>query len=750
MQLTNPIQMNDWGIKDFLKLVLAIQFTMWGVIGLDLINIQIPIIRQFIGFIYITFSPGILLLRILKLHKLGNIRTLLYSIGLSISALMFTGLLMNTAFPFFGIERTISLFPLMIIISAVILVLCVLSYLSDNEYANPALIDLSEVLSAPVLFLCSIPFAAIFGTYLINFYDNNIFLMFMIVEIAVVALLIAFDKFIPKNLYPLAVITVAISLLYHTSLISMYVWGYDIHSEIYYSEIVMRDFQWDATIPSNINAMLSTVILAPIYSNICSMSLTWVFKIIYPLLFALVPLCLYRIFQIQTNDKIAFLSCVFFMSIFTFYTETLALARQQIAELFLTLLVLLMVDKNIDKTKRSFMLIAFGISLAVSHYGLNYIYMFCLFSAWLMLALGENQLIQKIMKKFYSTFGGKIYNSFEHPISLNIDGTISSTFVLIVITFSIAWYMYVSNSSALNEIVNIGNKIATSIFAEFLNPQAVQGLDIIFSQTASPLHNAAKYLHLISQFFIVIGVVTLVMKNNKMKFEREYEAFVLLNLAICFAAIALPHFASSLRTTRLYAMTLIILSPFFVIGWIKIFTKLVGFGGNSRMELREKNSLKVLSAFLVIFLLFNSGWIYEIAKDHPNSIALSKKSISECSDINTIVSFYTTVTPEQEVFSAIWISNKRDYKEKIYATYNDFRVHALTSYGIVPISETPILTNTTNDIDEESYIYLQRLNVIEGVGTDWYQGTIYSMNEIYHLFEGKRKIYSNGASVIYK
>ena len=96
MQINNPLQMNDWEIKKFLTVVLAIQLAMWGVIGLDYIGLQIPILRQLIGFIYLTFVPGIIILRILKLHKLGNIETLLYTVGLSIATLMFTGLLMNT------------------------------------------------------------------------------------------------------------------------------------------------------------------------------------------------------------------------------------------------------------------------------------------------------------------------------------------------------------------------------------------------------------------------------------------------------------------------------------------------------------------------------------------------------------------------------------------------------------------------------------------------------------------------------
>jgi uncharacterized membrane protein len=229
---------------------------MWGVIGLDAIGLQIPIIRQLIVFIYLTFVPGILILRILKLHKVGNVETLLYTVGLSIAALMFTGFFMNFTgffmnifYPYFGISGPISITPLIITISVVVLVLCILCYVRDKDFSDPSFIDAEEILSPPVLFLCLIPFLAVFGTYLVNFHHNNILLMLMIVVIALVVLLIAFDKFIPKNLYPLAVFIIAISLLYHGSLISMYLTGWDIHAEYYFHKLVEMNGFWARYIP---------------------------------------------------------------------------------------------------------------------------------------------------------------------------------------------------------------------------------------------------------------------------------------------------------------------------------------------------------------------------------------------------------------------------------------------------------------------------------------------------------------------
>ena len=745
MQINNPLQMNGWEIKKFFKVVLAIQLAIWGVIGLDMMGLQIPILRQFIGFVYLTFIPGIIILRILKLHKLGNIETLLYTVGLSIATLMFTGLFMNTVYPFLGISGPISITSLIITISILVLILCALSYARDKDFSDASFIDVKDVLSPPALFLCLIPFLAVFGTYLVNFHHNNILLMFLIIILAIIVLLIAFDKFISKNLYPLAVFVIAISLLYHRSLISMYIWGWDIHLEHYLCNLMKTNFIWDSTIPSTYNAMLSIVMLAPIFSDVCGMSLTWVFKIIYPLLFALAPLGLYRVFQKQIDDKIAFLSCFFFVSLFTFYTEMLALARQQIAELFLVLLILLIIDKNMNKIKRSFLFIAFGISLAVSHYGLSYIYMFSLISAWLILVLAEKTEMQKLKNGIYAKFSRKSEKLTGNPISLKIgDRTISSTFVLLFIIFTLTWYMYVSSSSAFNVIVRIGDQIASSIFTEFLNPEAAEGWDILMGETVSPLHSVNKYLHLLSQFFIAVGILTLLFKRGNMKFERGYSAFSLVFFAICLGGIALPYFASSLNTTRLYHITLIFLAPFCVIGGITVFKMLSRVVKASWTDQRVRSSLKVLSVFLVIFLLFNSGWVYEVAKDHPGSISLSQESVKEYGDAKDKMRFYSGYTAEGDVFGARWLSENKNNKSFVYADRTHY-YKVILSYGKINYGRGARILLSSNM--KKGYIYLTYVNVVENLLPA--EGELYNTMEYPSIKKGN-KIYSNGVSEIYK
>jgi len=728
MEINSRFQINDWEFCMFFKVILAIQFAMLSVIVLDAIGFKIPIIIQFIGFGYLIFVPGILILRILKLHKLGNIETILYTVGLSISTLMFIGLFMNVTYPIFGISKPLSNLSFTITINILVFILCILSYVRDKDFSNPTFINFKNLLCLPALFLLLIPFLSVFGTYLFNFYNSNVLLMFLILIIATVSILIGLDIFIPKNLYSLAVFVISLSLLYHRSLISTYLWGWDIHTEYYFSNLVIINSFWDSGIPNNVNAMLSITMLGPIFSHICNLNLIWVLKIIYPLIFSLVPLGLYRVIQKETEDKIAFFSSFFFIAIPIFFGEMIQLARQQIAELFLVLLILLMVDKEINKMKRSILYIIFGFSLAVSHYGLSYIYMLSLISIYPILFLMENQTIQGIKSTLYSKFSNSMNNNLKKR-------NISLGFVLLFIVFTLAWYIYVSSSSTFYTIVHIGDHIASTIFTQFLNPEAAQGLKIILMELDSPLHEVNRILHFLSQFFIIVGILKSSFNLINVKFGKEYKAFALVNFAWCLAGIAIPYFASTLNTTRLYHITLFFLAPFCVIGGIVTFNRIKGISGTRLSEEGMKGSLKLLSLFFAIFLLFNTGFIYEVAKDNPFSISLD----------NTID--YPRFN-DKEVHAAKWLVNITDS----YPIYADNLGLQLLK-GFVYLRGRTFFAEA-KELPSESYVYLRSLN-LKGFMTELHEkkGHLYVElpNSTFYnnVITKKNKIYDNGGSEIY-
>jgi len=729
MQINNPFRMNDWKIEKIFKVILAIQLAVWSVIGLDTIGLQIPILRQLIGFIYLTFIPGILILRILKLHKLSNIEALLYTIGLSITTLMFTGLFMNVVYPLFGISRPISITPLIITMSIIVLVLCILSHVRDKDFSGSSHIDVKDVLSPPALFLCLIPFLSIFGTYLVNFYHTNILLMLLIVVIAAVAGLIGFNRIIPKRLYPLAVFVIALSLLYHRSLLSMYLIGTDVRVEYYYHAMVALNGYWDSTIASSCNAMLSDTILPTIYSSLLNMDGLWLFKAFYPFIFSLVPLGLYQACRKQTDERVAFLSAFFFVSFFVFFVDMIWLTKQQLAEFFFVLLILLMTSEKVDLTKRRLLFIVFGASMVVSHYGTSYIFMLIL-----ILALAIHHFMKSESK------------------------IVTTSSVLIFITMVFSWYMYIGAGTIFENIVHIGDHIYSSIFTEFLSPEAAEGLRYLMIEPVSPLHQICKNLHHLTQLFIIIGIIQLILRRKEMRFYPEYFAFSIANLGILIMSMSVPFFSSALRTTRLYHITLITLAPFCVIGGETIFRMILkvlkAFKPISQGLVQDTKAF--ISIILILFMLFNTGFIYEVTKDHPNSLPLSQEWANK-QDAETKVGFYTNYARESEVVGQKWLlKNKGNSSEKIYLDLkSQFSISMVR--GITGCTADVIIKGLSKgtEVPEDAYIYLGYTNVVDGVITEQreektgFHWDIYNVSEIYPVIEGRNKVYSNGGGDIY-
>lgn len=723
--MNNPLQINDWEIRKFLILILSIQLALWAALCLDFLGIQVPLLRQVIGFVYLTFVPGILVLRIIKMHQLDSIEVLIYSVGLSVAILMFLGAFTNAIYPFFGVFKPISLLPLIITINAIVLVFCALIYITDNNYVYPNPINIKKLSFNSFFSLCLIPFLSIFGTYIINFYNNNLLLILLIIVIAMVAIFIGFDKFIPANLYPLAILIAAISLLFHKSLITMYIWGWDIQIESNLMNLVKTYCIWNSVTSENANAMLSVVLLGPIYSIILDISTTWVLKIIYPILFSLVPLGLFRVYQKQTNNKIAFLSCFLFISFFVFYSEMPQLARQQIAELFFVLLLLLMIDTTICKTTKSFLMIVFSASLVVSHYGLSYIYLLIIILVWIALTLEECHSIKIILSKIN-------FISCPKPTAGDCK-TISLTFVILFLTLILAWYIYISSSSPFYTIVRIGDQIAGSILTEFLSPKASEGLSLIIYGGGSTLSYISKYIHLVIQSFIFIGIVELLVNYRKMKFTLEYRAFLLVSFIICVCGIILPYFSSQLNTSRLFQIALIILAPICIIGGIS-FLGIVSKVSRMPREYRSKqNSFRILSIFFVIYLFFNTGWIYEVSNDGLRS----SRSLN-----TTIDGPYFN---DQDFWGAKFITNLK-YSNPIYA--DDYRFLLFKNLGL----DVGIIPFDTNTLSNELYIYLGTTNIRLGsVVVREISGVTHKM--IYvgteNLIRNKDKIYNNGGAQIY-
>lgn len=593
---------------------------------------------------------------------------------------------------------------------------------------------------------------SIIGAQFVNIFKNSVLLLILIVLISIVPVLIAFDKFIPQKLYALAVIMIALALLYHRSLIDVHLTGADIHEEYYFANLVKNNFVWYSTIQNRVNAMLSIVMLAPICSSISGITLVWVFKIVYPSLYSIMPLMLYKVFQKQTNSKIAFMATFFFMSTLPFFDEMPSLARQEIAEIFLSLILLLIVSREISSRKKGILLVSFSASLVVSHYSLSYLFMCFMilipFISFFMRKINVQKLFNK--KKLQNTTYFKTQNNPRNK-------TIIITFTLLYCVLSLSWYMFISEGTTLNDITRVTTHIMRTFFTEFFNPETSHALNMLLRARLSPLHEGTKILHILMQFFISVGILSLMLGKEEKKFNNEYVYFSLVSFVTCIAAIVVPYLSGSLNTTRLYHITLIFLAPFCITGTIAFFkfiSRILSVFSRTRPKRNPSSTLKVLSIILGIFLLFNTGFIYEVTKIHPWSISLSQNWVKKFGNTEEKVRFYSTYSPVEDVISAIWFSKHRDNSFKIYSDYRA-RNNVLNAYTMNPRSKGLVIYQTKTRIDEKSYVYFRKLNIIEDIMVGPRVGAtgppeIFNTTLIHPLLSNKaNKIYSNGGSCIH-
>ncbi len=415
--------------------------------------------------------PGALLLRILKVHKTSGTESVLYMAGLSLIFDMLAGFLINVLYPCIGIYQPITEYYIILAMFFGVILLSALCYYRDRDYADAgACLELDAKTLVPALFLLLIPLVAVLSAYLVNVYNVNALTYVLLAAVALVMILCGFGRVIPERLYPLAIVSVAASLLFHNAFVTNYLWSWDVHHEYNIANMVITGGFWDTSVIGYLNSMLSIVFLAPFYHFVCGLELTWVFKIVYPLIFCLVPLGLYAVFRRQAGDRIAFLACMLFMSLVTFFTEMQGLTRQEIAELYLVLILMLMTDTRLEGRLKAGLMIVFGMALVVSHYGLAYIYLmvFLLALALFMLAVPAAKLLGR---------AGKSRRPSRDRAPA--DYSLTLAFVGVFACFLLFWYAFTSDASALRSITYLGYKMLTGLFNEFLDPDNVQGLSIL-------------------------------------------------------------------------------------------------------------------------------------------------------------------------------------------------------------------------------------------------------------------------------
>lgn len=688
------------------------------------ILLNIPLLRQILGFLCFTIIPGLLILHILKLNKIEFLKKFVLSIGLSVSFLIFAGLLVNSFYPL--ILKPLSLEPILISFNVILLILAFIAYKRNkndfdvNDVFNFKL-DLKGKLTSPLIFPILFPFMAVFGTYLMNTQGNNIILLAMLFLIPayVVALVYLGDR-IPDATYPVAVWMIGMSLLLMHGLTCKYITGSDIHIEYYVFQLTSNNFQWDIPNYSHAyNACLSITILPTIYELLTSIKGVYIYKLIAQLIFSISPLGLYVLFKKYISKEYNFLSCIFFMSQGTFASLIIETIRQEIAILFFILAMMVFFDTKIDILNKRILFIVFMFGVIVSHYTTAYLFFLIMLLSWLMVAAPK-------------TFKSK----------RNITATILLLFFVIIFF----WYGQITQvpfSAGVNFFELTFRNLGNFFLIESRDSAALSVVGMGMEEGIP--YTIRFWVRNITFFFIAIGALDLLRKYKTSKFGTEYLLMMVVCAGMVWSMLILPFVASGYGITRLYLQALVLLAPCFVIGG-DVFTRgILRIKSIKTPKIQTRSVLSVILIVLILQFMCATTVIFNMF-GIPISEDLNAKG-------NLRKSLYIY---EGEVVGAKWLANHKldnfliccdaPGYQRIYLGYESAGRYKL------PRINTKYFAN--NKTLSQGHIYLRHTNVVDGKIQPTAIYPTYSQvnntDEYPHLFIGKSIIYNNGGAEVWR
>ena len=226
--------------------------------------------------------------------------------------------------------------------------------------------------------------------------------------------------------------------------------------------------------------------------------------------------------------------------------------------------------------------------------------------------------------------------------------------------------------------------------------------------------------------------------------DEEFAIFLILIFLALMANAILPFASHAVDICRMYHLSLFLLAPFAVTGFVfciirgsEIFRKLTG--SKIKTEILREDSLKIFSILLAGFLLFNSGFLYEIFNDNPTSIALNE-------DVK-----YPVFTKE-EVKGANWVNEHRN-NEYVWSSETTGSLFTQFYGGEGQVRRT--FYGMVKEIPKDSYIFLGKHD--GKISEKWVprgdkeQYVALQKSECYKNVISKRnKVYCNDNSNIYR
>ncbi|MCL0075570.1 DUF2206 domain-containing protein [Dehalococcoidia bacterium] len=694
------------------------------------ILLDIPFLRQLLVFLCFTVLPGFLILQLLKVEQISPIKRFLLSVGLSISFLLFIGLLINALLPLFGFSRPLSTTALVLSLSPILLVLCLAAYWRSKEsfqlsvnFGKTSDNRLLSFLLFPLLF----PVLSILGSELMNTTGNNVVLLGMLCSMLIYTVLLAcLDKRVPEAAYPLAIWMISMALLLMSGMMSNYPTGGDIHREYEGFKATSYNLYWDlrASPGDAMTACLSTSLLPTIYYSLVGVSKFSTVKIIYPLIASLIPLVCYVVYRNYMTRTLSFLSSFFFVAQIPFIYSLKDHMRIQIFLLFFTLFILLVFENKIKGWAKNAILITFLFSMVVSYYAFPVVLLYLLF------CLAASRKLLKAP-----------FRSVQEPTASMVALCCAAIFL---------WWSQLTVPLFNNYVViaektlqNLGN-----LFVGELRAFEVQAMTTLTGLSLP--ETITRVVHNLTFVLITTGVIALIIGSLRRKhkiFDVPYLVSMAAMLVLLSTFVILPYISTAFSAHRVYLIGLVILAPAFIIAG-DIITSTVQrllrriHPHKALLEHRSVSGKALVLAILAMQFLCASGLLHQFSgepySEYLNTTGTRRSVVFvHDSDVAAAKWLWNNTTGNFEV---VW--DWGPSPAGVFAFVTDDRVERVST------NREPFIKGELPQ--NGSYIFLRTVNVKTGlVYTDIWErwGPPLELAEFSSLFAGRNRIYAGGAEI---
>ncbi|MCD0450140.1 DUF2206 domain-containing protein [Actinocorallia sp. API 0066] len=316
--------------------------------------------------------PGLLLLRALRVPGTSIAAFPLYVPTASVMTLLASGLAVNFVGPVVGVDAPLRALPLLVGLQFVLGGLL----LAGARAPDATFLDWKDLPGTAWLLLPPlVPLLAAIGALRLNTgHDNTIAVVSIVVCLLLLVVSTASADRMTHGQLSIMLVAVALAMMWSFSLRSELVYGFDIATEYGQARRTYLAGVWEADHSTDAyGAMLSITLMPAQLHALTGMSEVVVLKLVYPILFALFPVGVFRLADRFLPTRWAYLAATYALVQGGIFQQLPALARQEIALLLFAAVLGAVFDHRVSGRQRAALIAVFAPGMIISHYSTAYL-----------------------------------------------------------------------------------------------------------------------------------------------------------------------------------------------------------------------------------------------------------------------------------------------------------------------------------------------------------------------------------------